>query len=135
MEVEMELHTSYFARVKQLKEMGYDNLVCVAGYAPKFFYDTPNARFMPDLAPKRCWWREWQDKFKDNPNSPESIAWYKDKYLDTVLSKLNPYNVLEELGDNAIMLCYEKVGDFCHRHLIADWLSTNTDAKVSEFQL
>jgi len=56
-------------------------------------------------------------------------------YLETVLSKLNPYNVLEQLGDNAVMLYYEKVGDFCHRHLIADWLSTNTDAKVSEFQL
>lgn len=135
MGVEMELYTSYFAKTKQLKEMGYDNLVCVAGYAPKFYFDTPKARFYPDLAPKREWWKEWLLKFKDNPNSPESQAWYEQKYKETVLDKLDPKTVLKELGDNAVMLCYEKPEDFCHRHLIADWLSTNTDAKVSEVQL
>ena len=131
----MTIYTSYFARVKKLQECGLNNLVCVSGYAPKFFYDTLNARFMPELAPRKCWWRIWHDKFKDNPSSPESMEWYKNMYLETVLSKLNPHNVLEKLCDNAIMLCYEKIGDFCHRHLIADWLSTNTDAKVSEFQI
>ena len=132
MGVEMELYTSYFAKVKQLKEMGYDNLVCVAGYAPKFYFDTPKARFYPDLAPKREWWKEWQLKFKDNPNSPESQAWYEQKYQETVLDKLDPQTVLKELGDKAVMLCYEKPGDFCHRHLIARWLSENTGVDVQE---
>lgn len=132
MEVEMELYTSYFAKVKQLKEMGYDNLVCVAGYAPKFYFDTPKARFYPDLAPKREWWKEWQKKFKDNPNSPESQAWYEKKYQETVLDKLDPQTVLKELGDKAVMLCYEKPGDFCHRQLIAWWLSENTGVDVWE---
>ena len=128
----MKLYTSYFARVKKLQEAGYNNLVCVAGYAPKFFYDIPDARFIPELAPKRCWWRIWHDKFKDNPNSPESIEWYTNIYRDTVLSNLNPTNVVGELGDNAVMLCYEKPGDFCHRHLIADWISKNTGITVEE---
>ena len=127
----MKLYTSYFAKVKQLKEMGL-KLVCVAGYAPKFFYDTPDARFIPELAPKRCWWRVWHDKFKDNLNSPESIEWYTNIYRDTVLSNLNSTNVVEKLGDNAVMLCYEKPGDFCHRHLIADWISKNAGITVEE---
>lgn len=128
----MKLYTSYFARVKKLQECGLNNLVCVAGYAPKFFFDIPDARFMPELAPKRCWWRVWHDKFKDNPNSPESIEWYTNIYRDTVLSNLNSTNVVKELGDNAVMLCYEKPGDFCHRHLIADWISKNTGITVEE---
>ena len=131
----MNIYTSYFAKVKQLQESGFSNLVCVAGYAPKFFYDTPNARFYPDLAPKRCWWRVWHDKFKDNLNSTESIEWYTNIYCDTVLSKLNPEKVVEDLGDNAVMLCYEKPGDFCHRHIIADWLHKNTGIEVKEVSL
>ena len=130
----MNIYTSYFAKVKHLQEAGFNNLVCVAGYAPKFFYDTPNARFMPELAPKKCWWRIWHDKFKDNPNSPESIEWYTNIYRDTVLSNLNLNNVLNKLGDNAVMLCYEKPTDFCHRHLIANWIQENTNIKVDEIK-
>ena len=128
----MKLYTSYFAKVKPLQEAGHNNLVCVAGYAPKFFYDTPHARFYPDLAPKRCWWRVWHDKFKDNPSSTESIEWYTKMYVETVLSKLNPTNVVGELGDGAVILCYEKPGDFCHRHIIARWLSQNLGITVEE---
>ena len=118
----MELYTSYFAKVKELKEMGFDNLVCVAGYAPKFYYDTDGVKFYPDLAPRREWWREWHDKFKDDPESAESQAWYERQYQDTVLSKLNPREVLEKLGDKAVMLCYEIPDKFCHRHLVGRWL-------------
>lgn len=128
----MELYTSYFAKVKQLKEMGFDNLVCVAGYAPKFYYDTDGAKFYPDLAPRREWWRTWHDKFKDDPESAESQAWYERQYQGTVLSKLNPREVLEKLGDKAVMLCYETPDKFCHRHIIAWWLSENTGVDVHE---
>lgn len=121
----MNLYTSYFAKVKQLQESGFNNLVCVAGYAPKFFYDTPNARFYPDLAPRRGWFWEWK-------NGHLSNDWYIAKYNETVLSKLNPEKVVEDLGDNAVMLCYEKPGDFCHRHLIADWIAKNTGMTVEE---
>ena len=123
----MEIHTSYFARVKALQERGYDNLICVAGYAPKFFYDTPNARFYPDLAPRKSWFLEWRNKHLSND-------WYIERYNETVLDKLNPLKVVEELGNNAVMLCYEKPGDFCHRHLIADWIAKNTGIQVDEIK-
>ena len=120
----MKLYTSYFAKVKQLKEMGL-KLVCVAGYAPKFFYDTPDVFFYPDLAPRKDWFWEWKNKHLSND-------WYIGKYNETVLSKLNPEKVVSDMGDNAVMLCYEKPGDFCHRHLIADWISKNTGITVEE---
>ena len=123
----MNLHTSYFAKVKQLQQMGFTNLVCVAGYAPKFFFDVSGARFMPDLAPRKDWFWEWKKGHLPN-------EWYIQKYNETVLSKLNPAKVIEELGDGAVMLCYEKPADFCHRHLIAEWIEANTGVKVSEVQ-
>lgn len=124
----MNIYTSYFAKVKQLQESGFNNLVCVAGYAPKFFYDTPNARFYPDLAPRKEWFWEWKNRHLPND-------WYIGKYNETVLSKLNPEKVVEDLGDNAVMLCYEKPGDFCHRHIIEDWLHKNTGIEVKEVSL
>ena len=44
-----------------------------------------------------------------------------------VLDKLNPTEVwkkLSELSDGKpfALICYEKPGDFCHRHLVAEWL-------------
>lgn len=124
----MNIYTSYFAKVKQLQESGFNNLVCVAGYAPKFFYDTPNARFYPELAPRKIWWREWHDRNLGND-------WYTQQYYETVLAKLNTEKVLADLGDNAVMLCYEKPGDFCHHHIIADWLHKNTGIEVKEISL
>ena len=124
----MKLYTSYFAKVKQLQEMGFDNLRCVAGYAPKFFHDLPNAHFMPDLAPRKLWWQYWHDNHLPN-------MFYVEQYNNTVLSKLDPNEVVKKLGDGAVMLCYEKPGEFCHRHIIADWITKNTGVEVEEIQL
>ena len=129
----MKIYTSYFARTKKLLEMGL-RPICVAGYAPKFFFDVQNAHFYPDLAPKREWWLEWKSRFKDDLDSIQSIAWYRRKYIDTVLANLNPEKVLSDLGDNAVMMCYEKPTDFCHRHIIAEWLMERTGTRVEEVQ-
>lgn len=47
------------------------------------------------------------------------------EYIDVynqILSKLDPQQVANELGDGAIMLCYESPNDFCHRHLVSQWM-------------
>ena len=124
----MSIHTSYFDNVGKLMDAGYSNLVCVAGYAPKFFNDMPDAHFYPSLAPRKAWWREWHDNNLGN-------EWYVQRYYETVLAKLNPKKVLSDLGDNAVMLCYEPPGEFCHRHLIADWLNRTTGVEVDEISL
>jgi len=56
------------------------------------------------------------------------------------LSKLDPVSVVEELktksqGQPVVLLCYEKSGSFCHRHLVAEWLNKYLagDEKVVEF--
>lgn len=55
-------------------------------------------------------------------NSKLTYKGFTELYYEHVLSKLDPHIVAEELGPDPILICYEKVGDFCHRHIVADWL-------------
>ena len=63
---------------------------------------------------------------------------YTKIYYEKVLNKLNPHEVYAELGDNAVLLCYEKWDDikdgktFCHRRIVARWLEENMGIKVEE---
>ena len=63
---------------------------------------------------------------------------YTKLYYEKVLNKLNPKEVYETLGENAVLLCYEswesiKSGNAtCHRRIVAKWLEDNLEAKVEE---
>lgn len=68
-------------------------------------------------------------------NQPENI--YTPNFKREVLGKLKPdqiYEKLEQLsnGKDIVLLCYEKVGDFCHRHLVADWLKSSLGIEIVE---
>ena len=48
---------------------------------------------------------------------------YSKAYVELLNSRgVTPEQVVETLPDGAVLLCYEKAGDFCHRHLAAKWL-------------
>ncbi len=65
---------------------------------------------------------------------------YTDLYYEKVLNKLSPQKVYDELGDNAVLLCYERWSDikeektFCHRRIVAKWLEDNLGIKVEELE-
>lgn len=46
---------------------------------------------------------------------------YTHRYYDEVLSKLDP-KIIGNKFENKVLLCYEGLGKFCHRHIVADWL-------------
>ncbi len=114
----MEIYTSYFGLVKNLNP---ERLVSVAGKSPDGFSGLEYRK----LCPKWTWWKEWHDKGL-------SEEWYTQKYNATVLKFLDAKEVLKEIGDNKILLCWETPQKFCHRHLIADWIEKNTGVKVKE---
>ena len=109
------MNTSYFAKYKG------ENAVSIAGKAPDWF----KGRQYKKLAPKYDWWKKWRD---------ESLSeeWYKEQYYKTILDKLDARQVYEELGEDAVLLCWEKSGKFCHRHLIADWFQKELGIEVTE---
>ena len=46
------------------------------------------------------------------------------KEFNKYLSTLDAEKVYNDL-DGKVLLCYEKTGKFCHRHLVAEWLINN----------
>lgn len=129
------IYTSYFNNLKNITILFPNSLfISVAGKNPDYFINLINSspnKFLQfkKLAPKYEWWKQWHDQKLSND-------WYIEKYYETVLSKLNPNDVYLQLTKNntkdAVLLCYEKPGTFCHRHLISCWLNQALNLKIKE---
>jgi hypothetical protein len=100
------MQTSYFANIKKLK----GNFVSIARKTPDNF---PGLIYEP-LAPP--WWLLEEYKY-GNKNK----KWYIEQYVDNVLAYLNPHSIVEIIGEDAILCCYESPEKFCHRHIVAKW--------------
>ena len=61
-----------------------------------------------------------------------SEAEYTRRYNEEVLSKLDAEEVYDEQGKDAILLCWEIPGTFCHRRLVAGWLEEALGISVPE---
>lgn len=60
-------------------------------------------------------------------------ARFVEAYKRETLSRLNPLEIYDHLGNGAILVCWEGPRKFCHRHIVADWLMENINGlKVSE---
>ena len=57
---------------------------------------------------------------------------YRDRYKQQILDRLDPIKVFEDLGQDAVLLCWERSGEFCHRLLVAEWLEENLGIEVKE---
>ena len=67
---------------------------------------------------------------------------YQRLYVEKVLDCLDPHEVYTDLGDTAVLLCYEKWADvrqglsFCHRRIAAQWLEKHIDGlRVDELEV
>lgn len=108
----MKIHTSYFAVLARVK-----NPIAICGKSPSFYHGPE----FKALAPKWSFLRDWKDgKITDSD--------YVREYNKLVLDVLDPHEVVKQLQqfypeeDEVTLLCYERPADFCHRHLVADWL-------------
>jgi len=56
---------------------------------------------------------------------------YEKEFCESVLARLDPQKVYADLGENAVLLCYEKWDDVksgkahCHRRIVAKWFEDN----------
>ena len=120
-----EVYTSYFANLKNLP----DNFcpISICGKVPDW-YDGIQFKI---LAPKYSFFKVYEETHDKD--------YYIEHFQNEVLgTRLNPHlilNRLYELADRKIpcLICYEKPGDFCHRHLVAEWLQNNCNIKVEEY--
>ena len=128
------IYTSYFAKLKSLPKNVIPISIC--GKAPDWY----NGLQYKKLAPKYNFFMEWKNSHDND--------YYIEHFQHEVLNPLNVYKVIDDLyellsedqkrilemcnclpSDNnqihICLICYEKPSDFCHRHLVADWLNKN----------
>lgn len=109
----MNIYTSYFANLRNLDK----NIVpiSISIWPPKGY----NGLEYKALAPSADILKE----FKSNHDEAKYI-W---RYEHEILEHLDSDKVLEDLikmgnGSDIALICYEKNGSFCHRHLAVKWL-------------
>ncbi len=119
------IYTSYFAAVKKLPS----NIcaISIAGWPPKG-WKGPQYKV---LAPKWDFFSKWKENHDND--------YYIEHFKKEVLEPLSPESVVKILkqiagSKDVCLCCFEKPGDFCHRHLVADWLNENGyECKEYEF--
>lgn len=94
-----------------------------------------NGKAIPKLAPKRKFWNIWHNNI-GKISDEENTRYYIQEYYNQVLSKVNLEELLKDEKD-PILLCFEKGEDFCHRHVLAEYIEiiygiTVKDIKVNE---
>jgi hypothetical protein len=104
------MRTSYFFR----GGFGGARTVSIALWQPKGY----TGEAYPALAPTRKMLKMGEDEYR---------AAYQ-----AILNRLDPRKVYADLGENAVLLCWEPPGEFCHRRLVAEWLEVQLGIKVPE---
>ncbi len=118
----MKIFTSYFGNSRKLKEAGI-KIICVAIGKPRFIAGIPQ---MLNVCPTRY--------MVSGPCSHDEYL----KLYDRILASQDATQVVKQIemlsgGKDVALCCYEKPGDFCHRHILAKWITENTGIEITEF--
>lgn len=118
------IYTGYYAKIKEYEKAGL-TMISIAGKAPSFYNGVQYKKFAPTYEI----FNKWKSGEIDNFG-------YNDAFKVEVLDKLSKDEVkqfLNSFDTDIILLCYEKSGDFCHRHIVADWIETELGMRVEEY--
>lgn len=116
----MKIYTGYYGNLRAYKDL---TKVAISLGMPKWV-DASSMPNMRMLNPKG-----WMLKLPEGEYTRHYMA---------MLGKLDYgeiVNLLESLslGRDVVLLCYEVPGVFCHRHLVADWISQHGEYRVGEY--
>lgn len=120
------MFTSYFAKLRKLPP---DIIpVAITVFPPKGYKGLVYKKLAPTPA--------ILNSYKNNPDTEK----YDRDFKAQVLNKLDAKEVVKELEaltgtdeSHICLTCYEKSSDFCHRHLVRQFLSNELGLTVEEF--
>lgn len=121
----MNIYTSYFANFRRFPSDIVQ--ISISRIPPKGYMGFEYKRLAPSYELLQHWKRNHDEDFYIQRFNSETLG---------SLSAQNVYNELERLsgGKDCVLLCYEKPEDFCHRHLVAEWLSSELGLKIEELK-
>jgi hypothetical protein len=125
------IYTSYFAKLNKLPSNIIPISIC--GKAPDWYKGLQYKK----LSLKYDFFMKWKETYDNN--------YYIEHFKNEVLDELDLNRVMNELlviipfeikeimqspiwvneDYHICLMCYEKPSDFCHRHLVSDWLNEN----------
>ncbi|MBH8599088.1 MULTISPECIES: hypothetical protein [unclassified Thermoactinomyces] len=108
------MYTSNFANVQKIVEAGLRPVAISIGL-PKTYKGEREFRLAPTWAMLKMT-REAYDRI----------------FLKK-LASLDPVQLYQSLGEDAVLLCFEKHNDWCHRRLVAEWFESALGIVVPEF--
>jgi uncharacterized protein (DUF488 family) len=117
----MKIYTCYHAKKKNVEDLGIVP-INISLYSPRYV--------------------KYEHHYRVFSPNKETLSLEENEYIPVFkayLATLNFKQVIKQLEriakDRPIaLMCYEKVGDFCHRHLVADWLNEN-GLEVKELEI
>lgn len=116
----MILYTSYISKISKLDAQGILP-VAIVNYLPRNLH-VMNLSYLSPPAQTLAKYK----KIKDSKVFTMEYA----KYLNTlnINEVLNHIESIMTNHDNKTiaLVCYEKSGDFCHRHILAEWIEQST---------
>lgn len=123
----MRIYTSYYGRVKHLKQAGILP-ISISRSSPKWFGGEEIKKLAPDYQTFQIGrsgdTQGYTERFKAMLDGLDKQA---------ILREIEQISEMNGNVDVAI-LCYEKVTDFCHRHIVAEWLNEGKEKpEVVEF--
>lgn len=119
----MRIYTSYFGNSKKLQQAGI-KVIGISLYPPRWF----NGISLKQVAPTKS-------ILFSNGQTQED---YTRRYRSEVLSRQDMQQFLKTVeqasgGQDVALCCYEKPEDFCHRHILADWIKEKLGIEISEY--
>ena len=121
------IYTSYYGNYRKFKGMFR---VSISRTAPSNSYDLQLIKLAPTA--------DLLQKYKSNSiTNDEYTSVYHNQLLklenDGYIAKfVKALSTLQEKKEEEELLYYEKKGDFCHRHLLAEYLNNNHNTNIRE---
>ena len=119
----MRIYTSYFGNSKKLQQAGI-KVIGIALYPPRWFYGISLKQVSPTksiLFAKDETQEDYIRRYKAEVLAPQDMR----QFLKAVEAAGG--------GQDVALCCYEKPGDFCHRHILAEWIKEKTGVEVKEY--
>lgn len=130
------MKTSYYAKFSRLPKEEKNRYipVLISTSLPKWFLDREEYYIeYKTLAPSS----DNVFKLKNNKMSQEDFI---NAYINK-LKELDLEQILEDMYDfegitevEIVLLCYEKSTDFCHRHILREYLNENFNTNITELE-
>lgn len=111
------MKTGYFANERNYEGM---RKISIALYPPRGWHG------------EQCKWLMPSSVLLNNYKTGRCSKEEYERIFHKQLELIDADKLFDVLGNNTVLLCYEKPGAFCHRRIVAAWFEEQLGIKVEE---